>query len=154
MISGMSDLNRREFGVALAAFAAMAGAAAEGQAAAKVLGDQRVYRYDELTVKPGEHGFEGRKVVEGTLPTGEFVEIHESVLQPGQQPHLPHRHTHSEMILIREGSLEYENDGKAEPPAGPGDIIFTASMRLHGLKNVGTVPAKYFVVAVGVQKAG
>ena len=146
--------------MALAAFAALAGGtceagAAEGQAAAtKVLSDQRVYRYDELTVKPGENGFEGRAVVQGTLPTGEFVEIHESVLGPGQQPHLPHRHTHSEMILIREGSLEYENDGKPEPPAGPGDIIFTASMRLHGLKNVGTVPAKYFVVAVGVHKDG
>ena len=146
----MSELNRRDFGMLAAAFAALASVAeAQGDAA---VGTSKVFRFSELTVKKSANGGESRAVVHGTLPTGEFVEVHETMLPAGQMPHPPHKHSHAEFILIREGSVEHWNNGKTEPPAGPGDIIFNAHMVPHGLKNVGTTPAKYFVVAVGVQK--
>jgi quercetin dioxygenase-like cupin family protein len=146
----MSELNRRDFGMMAAAFAALAGVAeAQGDAA---MGVSTVFRFSELPVKKSANGGESRAVMHGTLPTGEFVEVHETMLPAGQMPHAPHKHSHSEFILIREGSVEHWNNGKTEPPAGPGDIIFNAHMVPHGLKNVGTTPAKYFVVAVGVQK--
>ena len=146
----MSALNRRDFGMAMAAFAALA-SRAEAQAKGSVLSQQKVFHYDQLPVRVAASGAEGRAVMQGVLPTGEAVEVHETVLAPGQMPHPAHKHEHSELLLIREGTVQYQNDGKMEM-VGPGDVCFSASNVMHGLKNTGTVPAKYFVVAVGVQK--
>ncbi len=150
-------MNRREFGMAMAALAAMAGVT-EGQSAEgkgggvlPVLAEPKVFHFDDLPVKHNGDVGESRAVVQGKLPTGEAIEVHQTTLMPGKMPHLPHHHSHSEFLLIWEGQVEYLSGGKTQP-AGPGDIIFTASMLEHGLKNVGTVPAKYFVVAIGVQQ--
>jgi quercetin dioxygenase-like cupin family protein len=151
----MKNLNRRELCVALSALAAMGGAVAEGQNNAPggepVLAHSEIFSFDKLPVHASANGMASRAVIQGRLATGEFVEVHETALPPGQMPHPPHRHTHSEFLLIREGKLEATSDGKTGI-VEPGGIIFTASGVLHSLKNVGDVMANYFVVAVGVQK--
>ncbi len=70
------------------------------------------------------------------------------MLPPGQMPHPPHKHRNSEFIFIREGNVEYYHDDKTER-VGPGGVIFNASNQMHGMKNVGSVDAQYFVIAVG-----
>lgn len=147
----MSELNRRDFASALAALAAFGPVLANAQTPTDArLSKSMVFHYDQLPVKPSANGGSSRAVLQGYLPTGEFVEVHETTLPAGQMPHPPHHHPHSEFILIREGQIEYVSDG---PPQtlGPGGIIFNASNLRHGMKNTGSTTASYFVVAVGVQ---
>jgi quercetin dioxygenase-like cupin family protein len=152
----MTNMNRRDLCVALSSFTALAaalpangqtGTTTPGSADEPVLSVQRVYAFDELPVKPGPNG-ESRAVLHGVLPTGESVEMHETMLLPGHMPHPPHKHEHSELMLIREGTLDFDNNGKIER-VGPGGVVFAASNVLHGLKNVGDTNAAYFVVAIG-----
>jgi mannose-6-phosphate isomerase-like protein (cupin superfamily) len=146
--------NRRDLVTGLAAFAALATLSSEAaaQTAAPNLVHSEIFPFDSLPVKHNDNGGESRAILQGTLATGEFIEVHETSLPPGQMPHAPHRHTHSEVLLIREGKVQVLSDGK-QGTVGPGSVIFTASGVLHSLKNVGDVMAKYFVVAVGIQKA-
>ena len=50
--------------------------------------------------------------------------------------------------MIREGTLEFEIEGRPQT-VGPGGVMFAASGVTHGLKNIGTTPAQYFVLAIG-----
>ena len=151
----MTSMNRREACLAVAALAALGGQAfpAEAQNTSnpekdKLLSRSETFSYDQLPVTDLPNGGTMRRVVSGVLATGEFIEVHETMLPPGKMPHPPHRHRNSELLLIREGKVEFLNDGKPEL-VGPGGVVFTASNVLHGLKNVGDTPATYFVVAIG-----
>jgi mannose-6-phosphate isomerase-like protein (cupin superfamily) len=167
----MEKMNRRELCIALSAFTAFGGMTAFAQSANAIaatsepqagnkesgskeltLSHSQTFPYDDLTVTQLPNGGTMRRVISGVLPTGEFIEIHESMLPAGKMPHPPHRHRNSEILFIREGQLEFLNDGKPEP-VGPGGVVFTASNVLHGLKNVGSIPANYFVLAISRAQA-
>ncbi len=162
----MNSMNRRDVFVALSSFAALAAVSgsAEAQpsgvnpgepmvpavphtAGETVLSTQRVFRFADLPVSKSTNG-EMRAVTHGVLPTGESVELHETSLLPGHMPHPAHKHRHSEFMMVREGELEFDNNGAPER-VGPGGVIFAASNVMHGLKNVGTTTAQYFVLAMG-----
>lgn len=107
------------------------------------------FRFGDLQPRQNANGSgEVRSIVKGTTPTGEQVEVHETTLRPGGAPHPPHQHKHSEFWLIREGIVEITINGKPHQ-LGPGSAAFAASNDEHGIKNVGDVPATYFVVAIG-----
>lgn len=147
----MTNMNRRDLCVALSSFAALATAIpATGQAGSPdgpVLSAQKAYPFDKLPVKPGPNG-ETRAILQGVLPTGESLEVHETTLLAGHMPHPAHKHLHSELILIREGTVQFDNNGTLEQ-AGAGGMFFAASNIMHGIKNVGETTANYFIVAIG-----
>lgn len=150
----MQQLNRRDLGLMLSAFATLGGAISAAQSRTgegALLAHSEIFTFDKLPVSTGTNGMATRAVIRGTLATGEYIEVHETTLPAGEMPHPPHRHTHSELLLIREGKLEVISDGQ-HGLVEPGGVIFTASGVLHSLKNVGGVAANYFVVAVGLQK--
>jgi quercetin dioxygenase-like cupin family protein len=138
------ELSRRSWCLSLAA----ALASARSLAAQSSALPSRVYPYDELPVRQSD-GNSFRHILDGSTHRGVRVEAHATELAPGLRPHAPHRHKHEEMFLVREGTVEVLIEGKATK-LGPGSVAFVASNEEHGIRNVGSAPARYFVVTVGM----
>jgi len=107
----------------------------------------QTYRFEDLPVRTsGANRY--RAVLDGLTHEGWAVELHETQLAPGSQPHPPHRHVHEEVFLLREGTVEVTISGRSTR-LGPGSVAFVASNEEHGIRNAGTSPAEYFVIALG-----
>ncbi|HEX9200749.1 MAG TPA: cupin domain-containing protein [Acidobacteriaceae bacterium] len=116
------------------------------------LGTARAIPLDQMPVRAMANGGESRDIAHGTLATGEKVSLHQSMQPVAQTPPALHVIQHSEFICVREGELEFQHevDGKViAERAGPGGVFYVAFGTKHAVKNVGNVPAKYFVVAIG-----
>ena len=112
------------------------------------LATARVFVYDDMAPRTAANGSVSRNVFAGTLATGEAVAVHETMQPAGTVPSPAHRIQHSELIVVQEGTLEFEHDGKSER-ANAGSIIYVAFSTLHAVKNVGDGPAKYVVIQIG-----
>jgi mannose-6-phosphate isomerase-like protein (cupin superfamily) len=136
------NISRRDWCLLATALAASPGMAAQGS----VLGS-KMFSYDQLPVR--EHdGIQSRAILSGELHTGCYIEVHQTRLPPGAMPHPPHHHPHEEMFAIREGTLEVTIKGQTTH-LGPGSVGFVGSNDEHGVRNIGTTPAEYFVTAFG-----
>jgi mannose-6-phosphate isomerase-like protein (cupin superfamily) len=142
------SLTRRELCRMLPAAILPAAAIAEDLSAQDASLPSATWTYEQLPVDTSPGGAETHPVLKGKLATGELLEVHETVLPPGGMPHPGHHHVHSEMWLIREGTVELNINGTRHR-IGPGGVGFVHSNDEHGVTNVGTTPAKYFVVAIG-----
>lgn len=70
-------------------------------------------------------------------------------LEPGAQPHPPHRHPEEEIMIVGEGTGEFFINGIATP-VKVGDMVFAESNELHGVRNTGqTRMTFYFVKMMG-----
>ena len=145
-------IKRREICAMLPAMAIPAILAKTARAEdAKVL-QSEMFPFEKMVGRKGATT-EIREILKGKMATGESVEVHQTTLIPGGMPHPPHRHIHSEMWLIREGTVELTVEGKSTR-MGPGSLGFVHSNDEHGIKNVGDKPATYFVVEIGPGVAG
>jgi mannose-6-phosphate isomerase-like protein (cupin superfamily) len=153
----MREITRRELCVGLSAVAATT-AVVNAQtpvavAGAGTLSQSRVYTVEQMPVRTMANGGESCDVLRGTLASGEVIAVHESTQPAGMKPNQPHTIQHTEVMVVIEGTLAFEHDGKSEK-VGPGGVIFVASGTLHTVRNVGDGPAKYCVVQVGGDTKG
>ena len=137
-------LQRRD--MAVAAIAATVTGSVFGLAQATNAGviGASVYTLESMTMSKTPIG-EYRQVIKGPTATLEQLEVHITTLNPGASSHPPHHHPNEELILIREGTLETLSNGEWKR-VGPSSVIFNSSESWHSLRNVGTEPARYFVV--------
>ncbi len=138
-------INRRDVVVAVVSVFATAATMLCAQNAAKSLMRSSVFRWSELKVEQTKVG-ERRPVFDAPTANLTRFECHITTLNPGEMPHAAHRHPHEELMIVKEGALEAEQNGVTHRVEA-GGIIFEGSNDLHGLRNVGNQPATYFVLA-------
>ena len=136
-------ITRRDLVVAaVSVFVAVAGIAL-AESGGKPVMHSCVFNWADLTAAPTQQG-ERRTVFNTPTPTLANFECHITTLNPGESPHPPHRHGDEELMVIKDGTLEVMQNGVTNRVSA-GGIIFEASNELHGLRNIGTNRATYFV---------
>lgn len=146
----MNAISRRNL-IALSALAATATAQARllpESEKSKTLSNSEVFSLDRIPATTSVNGAKRWDIVQGVLATGEAIAVHESLQPPGMAPNPPHTIQHSELILVQEGTLLLEYNGRSEKVSS-GGVIFVASGTRHAARNVGDGPAKYLVIAIG-----
>ena len=127
----------------IAMTAAVAGSLAT-LAAQKPMQRSTTFEWAGLEAKPTQTGAR-RDVMRAPTPTLDELEIHITTLNAGQVSHEPHRHPAEELLIVKEGTVETLQNGKATR-LGPGSIIFHSSNDMHNIRNVGSIPATYHVI--------
>jgi quercetin dioxygenase-like cupin family protein len=139
-------ITRRDFAVAAVSILATAAVAALAQSAAKPVMHSAVFQWQNLKVEPTKMG-ERRSVFDAPTPALADLEMHITTLNPGESPHPPHHHAAEELMIIKEGTLE-ALQGDQTNIVTAGGIIFEASNEWHGLRNIGTNRATYYVLKI------
>ncbi|MCX6598072.1 MAG: cupin domain-containing protein [Acidobacteria bacterium] len=127
---------------------ALTGLAASAQTAAPL--PSRAFRFEDLPVRANGKN-RSRAVLNGLTHSGFPVEMHQTELGPGMEPHPPHSHINEELLMLREGTLEVTISGQTTT-LGPGGSVYVASGEVHGWRNPGESSAHYFVIALGAKK--
>ena len=129
--------------VAAVAVCATVAIVAFAQTAAKPLMRSRIFQWGEMKVETTKTG-ERRNVFDAPTPTLAQFECHITTLNPGESPHAAHQHPEEELMILKEGTVEEMQNGVTNR-VETGGIIFCASNEMHGMRNIGTNRATYYV---------
>jgi len=110
----------------------------------QVLSASRIY-HDLQIPWEGTDEKKGRELFLGNTHGGFTVEMHETTLGPEVRTHAPHQHPQEEIIILMEGTLEADFDGRLEKVES-GSAIWLASNQMHSVRNIGATPCRYFVI--------
>jgi quercetin dioxygenase-like cupin family protein len=117
---------------------------AAGQASQRPTLQAKVYHSAAIPYN-GNETKKARRFFYGPEHSGYNLEMHETVLGPGVETHGLHSHPHQEIIIVIEGTVQVSMDGRTEQVEA-GSVIFYEPDKPHNLRNIGTVPCRYYVV--------
>lgn len=137
-------ITRRDLSFLVPLLASRAGAQQSAQPTPLAVLPTHVYANGDIPYR-GDEKKKGREIFHGTTHKNFELQMHESVLGPGQQAHAPHKHEHEEIIVVFEGTLEPWMEGKTQlAPAG--SVIYFGSNQMHSSRNAGSGPCRYYVL--------
>jgi quercetin dioxygenase-like cupin family protein len=151
-------MNRRYF---LTSMAVLPGAAGFAEVSAQV--GQQITHVDTKSSGPllqssvvkadgiqAEGAAPGAKAyVEFNGPTEQLAALASGLvtLEPGAQPHPPHRHVEEEIMIVGEGTGEFFLDGAATQ-VKQGDMIFAEANVLHGVRNTSDKRMTFYFIKI------
>ena len=106
--------------------------------------ESTVIEWTALKPTPTQKG-ERRDVFDAPTATLDKLHGHITTLNPGENTGPLHRHPQEELVIIKEGTIEVNIDGRKQV-AGPGSIVFFAVNENENMTNVGQTPATYLVL--------
>jgi len=136
-------ISKREIAIALISCCVTLGVVASAQKAPSLMSSS-VFDWEKIPVKETKTGA-SRDFFKSPTATLDQLECHVTTVKAGEASHAAHSHPEEELIIVKEGTLESNQNGEVKR-AGPGSIIFEASNQMHGMRNVGSTPATYFVI--------
>jgi XRE family transcriptional regulator, regulator of sulfur utilization len=134
----------RDLFIAAVSISATVAIVAFAQSDAKPLMHSRVFNWADLKVEATKVG-ERRNVFDSPTATHDRIECHITTLNPGEVPHAAHKHPEEELMIVKEGTLQVVQNGVTNR-VETGGMIFCASNEMHGLLNIGTGRATYYVL--------
>lgn len=137
-------ITRRDVFVAAIVAGATLAAVALAQTAAKPAMGSSAWDWNSLKVVTQPYGAR-RDVFLARTPMLDRLDCHITTLNPGEAPHAPKPHDGEELIIIKEGTIEALQNGKTNR-VGAGSILFELPNEVQGMRNVGDLPATYFVI--------
>jgi quercetin dioxygenase-like cupin family protein len=117
--------------------------AQQARPAGKVLTSQ-VVDWGSLVPKPTRNG-QRREVFDAPTDTLDKLHGHITTLNPGENTGPLHRHPQEELVIIKEGTVEVNIDGRKQV-AGPGSIVYFSVNENENMTNIGSTPATYLVL--------
>ncbi len=104
-----------------------------------------VYRWSDHPAKAGESR-ESRRILEGSSPHLEYLEIHATTQFPGAQPSPAHANDDiEECIIVKEGTMKVTIEDRSEV-LGAGGVVLLLPHQMHSLANVGESNLTYYVM--------
>ena len=103
-------LTRRDLFMALAAAGSVFNLRAFARSGAEVMGSS-TFEWASIPVQPTKIG-STRKFFQAPTATLDELECHVTTLNPGEIPHPPHKHPDEEVVIIREGTVEFYMNGE------------------------------------------
>lgn len=104
----------------------------------------RVIDWNSMETTPTKTGLR-RLVFDAPTDTLDKLHLHITTLNPGENTGALHRHPQEEMVIIKEGTIEVNIDGRKQV-VGPGSVIYFSVNENENMTNVGKTPATYHVI--------